>query len=656
MILRHFLFFCWALSFFPATFQSWALPAEWKFSQSFALGQTGLVKIAVPLTTLTSSRAGRPDLRLLDPDGNQLPFATERPALALPFNEASSTFKSRIDKEATVLEFTTTRSETPDFVYLETTEVEFLKAAMLEASTDGGRWQIIARGVPLFRRTVGSRQLRLPLPAGVWHQFRVTIDDHRSPPVPFTGAKFYFASPTPVPTEPLSVEILEQIEEPGQTRINLRLGGANLVLEGLTLNTPEPLFSRAVSLTQTRWVDGEAQPILLLNDVVYRSTMGTTNLAPKLSLGRGLAYETPLMSLIIENLDNPPLVLNGLTARYRSVFIVFNAARQGTYTFLSGNPDCPPPRYDIDQLESQLQGAQLLLPTPSPLTVNPDYQRADKFAMVDPIGAPLDIAPWQFRKLIPISAEGVHQLELDIDVLANSAARLADLRLVQQGRQIPYILDRTPILRTVQPAFVPANDPKRPTVSRWQLTLPRGGVWFSSLTSKITTPYFRREVRLVASRRDHYGNFFQETLGSTIWARLPEDKPKNLTLPLSSAPSTNTVFLEIENDDNPPLELSSVQLWWPTSRLVFKAKPTDPIALYYGNIKAAAPRYDLEILGHRLLAADKTSAILAPEEVLKPTTTVGHFNSGSWFLWLVLAFVAAGLFFVISRLLPKPRA
>ncbi len=653
MILRHLLFIGLALSFLAPTPAVLALQPEWKFSQSFTLGQTGLVKITVPLSTLAQCRSGRPDLRLLGPDGKQIPFATERPALTVPFKEVASTFLSRIENETTVLQFRTLRSETPEAVELETSEVDFLKAAVLEASDDGTSWQTVARGVPIFRRSSGQRQLRLPLPAGVWHHFRVTIDDHRTHPIPFTSAQLHFGSTAPIPAEPLPVDILEQLEEPGQTRLNLRFGSANLILESLILNTTDPLFSRAVSLTQTRWVAGEAQQIPLLNDVVYRSVASTTNTAQKLFLARGFSYETPLVSLIIENLDNPPLVLSGITARFCSVFVVFNSTQQGTYTFLSGNPDCPPPRYDLVQLESQLQFAKFIPTSPSALTENPDYRRVDNLSMVEPLGAPLDTAPWQFRKLIPISREGVYQLELDIDVLAHTSTRLGDLRLVQQGRQIPYILDRSPILRTIKPAVVPADDPKRPNVSRWQISLPRSGVLFSSLTSKSTTPFFRREVRLVATRRDSYGNFSQETIGSTTWARLPEDKPKNLSLTISSAPSTNTVFLEIENGDNPPMELSSVQLWWPTSRLVFKTTPTDSVALYYGNPKAETPRYDLEILGHRLLAADRTPAVLAPEETLKPSNAFGAFNSGGWFFWSVLALVVTGLFFVISRLLPK---
>ena len=202
-----------------------ALPAEWRYSQSFSLGQTGLVKIAVPLPTLTTCRPGWPDLRLFDSASNQVPFVIERTVLPAPFNEPASAFQSRIENESTVLRFGTERQSAPESVDLETPETQFLKAVLFEASADGRVWQTIARGVPLFNRAGVQRQLSLPLPPGPWRQFRVTIDDRRSPPIPFTGAHLHFASAAVMATEVLPVEIMDRTEEPSRTRMNLRLGG-----------------------------------------------------------------------------------------------------------------------------------------------------------------------------------------------------------------------------------------------------------------------------------------------------------------------------------------------------------------------------------------------------------------------------------------------
>lgn len=642
------------LVFCVSTSNGLALPAEWKYSQSFTLGQTGLVKIAVPLDTLTSSRVGWPDLRVTDSTGNTIPFAFERPSQALSFQEPASTFQSRIENEATIIRISTIRTETPIALELETAETEFIKAALLEASADGRTWQLIARGVPLFLRATGQRQLRMPLPAGKWNQFRVTIDDRRSNPIPFTGARLHFGPSEKVASEPLSVGITERIEEPGRTRLKLRLGGSNLTLDSITFDTPEPIFSRAVSITKMRVVGDEARETIVASDVVYSLGQGNTNVNPKRFVARGLSLDSQELSLIIDNLDNSPLGLDGITARYRTVFLVFNAPVSGTYDLLSGNPDCVAPTYDLAHLEKSFQTIPLVQTQPGGLKQNPAYQRANRFAMIDPIGAPLDTDPWLYRKTIPVSNEEVHQVELDLDVMSHSKRGLEDLRLMQEGRQIPYILDRTTIMRSLVPSIVAAQDPKRPKVSRWKLSFPHPDVWYSSLTVTSSTPYFRREVRVVASRKDAYGNPSQETLGSTVWARLPEDTSTLFTLPLGSITETNIMFLEIENGDNPALELSSFRLWWSTSRLVFKPKAAVPLALYYGNPKVGSPRYDLDLLGSRLILADKTPTLLATEETLQPRSMFGALDSAGWIFWAVLALVVAGLLFVIARLVPKP--
>jgi hypothetical protein len=80
--------------------------------------------------------------------------------------------------------------------------------------------------------------------------------------------------------------------------------------------------------------------------------------------------------------------------------------------------------------------------------------------------------------------------------------------------------------------------------------------------------------------------------------------------------------------------------------------------LYYGNPRAAAPRYDLSLVAHQLLAAEKSPATLAAEEPLKRTAWAEGRGAGpgSLVFWGVLTAVVIGLLFVIARLLPKAAA
>ena len=79
-------------------------------------------------------------------------------------------------------------------------------------------------------------------------------------------------------------------------------------------------------------------------------------------------------------------------------------------------------------------------------------------------------------------------------------------------------------------------------------------------------------------------------------------------------------------------------------------------ALYYGNIQAAFPRYDLDLVARQVLSAEKAKATLGPEESLKGTPLGESLagTKGNALFWGVLVAVVAVLLFVLSRLLPKP--
>jgi hypothetical protein len=113
--------------------------------------------------------------------------------------------------------------------------------------------------------------------------------------------------------------------------------------------------------------------------------------------------------------------------------------------------------------------------------------------------------------------------------------------------------------------------------------------------------------------------------------------------------------LEFENGDNAALDIQNVELWYPASRLIFKAAPGAPAYLYYGNKHSVAPQYDLQLLGPRLLRATKTSVSLGKEEILKPLSPKSTEIKATWFFWTILAIVVIGLLFVIARLLPAPK-
>ena len=120
---------------------------------------------------------------------------------------------------------------------------------------------------------------------------------------------------------------------------------------------------------------------------------------------------------------------------------------------------------------------------------------------------------------------------------------------------------------------------------------------------------------------------------------------KEFALTLDSAPQSDTLLLETQNGDNPPIDLENFQLFYPATRVLFKTQPADNLFLYYGNPEAGPPHYDLSLVANELLAADKSVASLGTEEPLrKPawreSATAGK---GGVVFWGILALVVVVL-------------
>jgi hypothetical protein len=118
---------------------------------------------------------------------------------------------------------------------------------------------------------------------------------------------------------------------------------------------------------------------------------------------------------------------------------------------------------------------------------------------------------------------------------------------------------------------------------------------------------------------------------------------------------SDTLILETENGDNPPIELEKFTAFYPATRVLFKAKADDRLFLYYGNPRVPPPSYDLSLVAGELLAADKATAALAAEEQLKKSSWAESQTPGTGGIvfWGILAVVVIGLLVIISRLLPK---
>jgi hypothetical protein len=630
-------------------------PEEWKYFQQVEVSKPGLVKLSLPVDSLAAARPGLEDLRIIDSTGHEVPYLLERPFQPERLILGAQKFSFTLADHATTIILETGLSQPIQGITLETAAPNFIKAVRIEGSTDRKDWQTITQDQPLFRQPYGAGSLHLTIPPAVWPWLRLTLDDRRSKPVAFTGAKLH-AAVKPLPLESLPVTIVNRRENDQKTRITLNLGGANLTLATVQVEADDPLFMRQVTAAVSALAENEISERSLATGTIYRVALDGQQVSSELAIPINQQITNRELLLLIDNQDNPPLNITAVKAQRRPVYLTFFASQAGVYRLLSGNPRCLAARYDLISLAASLQETTVSPLTLTSLADNPSYRPPESLPEIQDLGTDLDTTAWKSRKLVQIKQAGVQQFDLDVETLAGAGPSLSDLRLWRDGKQRPYILERTTVNVKLTPLVSLIPDPKKPSRSRWQIKLPHSGLPLKRLSCTTSTPIFQRQVHLLEQPANERGEPYDRQLGQATWLRTPTVTAPTLELDLTRSPRTDTLILETDNGDNPPIELDNCQLYYFLTRVLCKA-PLDPATyLYYGNNSVGPPQYDLALVAPQLLAAEKSVATLGAAEPLQKPGWGDIFQTSttrSVVFWGALAVVVVVLLVVMARLLPQ---
>jgi len=281
---------------------------------------------------------------------------------------------------------------------------------------------------------------------------------------------------------------------------------------------------------------------------------------------------------------------------------------------------------------------------------------AETLDAVPLLGPEIDISEWTYRKEVQIKESGIQELELDLEILVHARPDLADVRLLQAGHQVPYLVEHSAATRILVPRFEVETEAKNPSIQRWILTLPVAASPVNLLKASAVTSLFQRDVRLYELPVSDRGEIYRHDLGHAQWTRTPEGKESSFRIALDVAPRTDKLVLEVDNGDNPLLVLQGFELSYPVTRLLFKAGVGDRMELYYGQAKAMAPRYDLTLMGRQVVQAERRTATLGAEQQLRSANwqeTPPMTGMKGALFWGALILVVAGLLIIVIRLLPR---
>ena len=173
-------------------------PNEWRFRQTIDVPASGLVRVTLPAETLDVARQDLEDLRILKADGGEVPYFVQRASPPAESVLRAKEFRAEIERAATRLIIVTGTTLPLRAVTVEAPGTsEFIKPVLIEGSHDGGKWRQLADGQPIFRMRGGASKLTVSFSKATWEFLRLTIDDSRTTPVPFTGAVLESAGPEP---------------------------------------------------------------------------------------------------------------------------------------------------------------------------------------------------------------------------------------------------------------------------------------------------------------------------------------------------------------------------------------------------------------------------------------------------------------------------
>lgn len=635
------------------------MPTEWQYRQGLTVATRGLVRVELSADSFDSAGPTQQDFRIIDDHGREIASLLDDPPVPVAHTIPPAAFDVRLESGTTIITLTTGTKEPLAAVTLETPQPFFLRAARVEISEDGSNWFALDEGLPLFRQW-GAEKLTLPLRHHVATSVRIVVTENRGADVPFTGARLSLAAaPTPA-LMPVGVRLNGREEFAGETVLTLALDGRHLPLAALTLNTKEPLFMRRVTVTIHEMRDAVSAERTLAAGTLYRVALGDSPARAQLTLPLNFTAPTSELFVHIYNGDSPPLVIDGVGLQRWPVNLLFMAPAAGRYYLLAGNPSAPAPHYDLAGFAGELRAIGGTGVIPDELEQMPHYHPRESLAApplpeVPLTGSPLKASDWTDRRRLLMQRPGVQELELDLEALARARPDFGDFRVLHAGNQIPYVLELPGLARAVDLAPVATPDPRRRSVSVWQLQLPHAGAPLRRIVLNSATPLFSRDFRLYEKLSTAEGRAYENVLAAGTWSRTPEPGvPETHSFELSDRLRTDTLWIETDNGDNPAIALGTVSAIYPVVRLVYKVAATDGYNLVYGNRSVGAPRYDLRLVAEKLLTASRSTAKLAASD---PNSTrpnpFANLNSGFIF-WGALVLVVIVLLVVVVKLLPKP--
>ena len=607
---------------------------------------------------------GLADLRLFDAVGAEIPhLLVANPDAAPVWREASAILPvAAVETErqrTSGFEVDLGTALLVDRFRLDRLPPPFLKRLRVEGSGDRAHWTLLVdEGTVFDLPQPGLRQVELGFVPGSYRYFRVTWDDSRSGRIgPPPSASARIVSPVlPAPTLTTAVIVERRPSEPGRSRFHLRLPGARLPIVALDLDVAPGHLMRDAEVYEARLTGAEATPALIGRGALKRVEQESIT-AEALRIHVQMPVE-PELDLVIDDGNNSPLDLRGVTARFAELpWIYFES--KGTMLARYGNSTLPPPRYDLEAVRPSLRIEQVPEARWGEPRTGTDIDKQASAVDLPTVGAAIDATKFKYVRDVPSGEPGMVALRLDEAALAHSrgiVSRFGDVRVISEdGRQVPYLVERSSeplsvdvMLERLDP--VPPSLQTRPNETVYGIAWPHERLSSARLVLTTSTRVFRRRVSIATERRPDRlrRDAWLETLASAEWVNATQETAAPaLTLPLPDTEASRLLVV-VDEGDNSVLPIASGRLLFPQYRLRLFRGPQTTLRLAYGQPELAAPSYDLALLAPRLLGVSAMEISAGTERAEGGTPPTSPLSPQVF--WAVMGAAVFVLLFLIVRL------
>src|SRR5262249_52135185 len=224
-------------------------------------------------------------------------------------------------------------------------------------------------------------------------------------------------APPPPLTAAMSFE--RRPSEPGRSRFRINLPAGHLPIAALELDVAGGHVLREARVFEQRLIAGQLAPRPLGRTTLRRVVRDDVT-ASALQLPIDPPTEAQL-DLEVDDEDNPPLDLRGVTAMFAELPWIYLEAPAGDLTARYGNSTLAAPRYDLEAERGQVRIQSIADASWGEPRARSEGENARPAPPLPTYGSSLDLGVFTYVRTVPAGEAGLVALPLDVQVLAHSA-------------------------------------------------------------------------------------------------------------------------------------------------------------------------------------------------------------------------------------------